>query len=99
MALEAGAPPSRVAAALWTAPAVVVSHVFAEGVPPVFNYGNARALALWETSWEAFCRTPSRQSAPLEDAAVQEERQRALAQALERGNVLSQREWNGDRYE
>lgn len=85
-ASDAGCP-RRVAAALWSAPAVVVSHVWDvenDGLA-VFNYGNARALALWELEWEEFCGMASRQSAPLEDSEVQRERQEALAAVMSKG--------------
>ncbi|HEY3301770.1 MAG TPA: MEKHLA domain-containing protein [Methylophilaceae bacterium] len=46
---------------LWNAPVAIVSH----GIEPdpVFNYGNALALRLFEYSWEAFTQLPSRFSA------------------------------------
>lgn len=56
------------ARALFNAPFVVVSH--GAEVEPIFNYGNALALRLFELPWEGFTQLPSRQSAePLNQAA------------------------------
>lgn len=55
------------ARALFEAPFVVVSH--GTEAEPIFSYGNALALRLFELPWEAFTRLPSRQSAePLNQA-------------------------------
>jgi hypothetical protein len=53
--------PEEQAAAVWTAPFVVVSH--GTEADPVLNYGNAAALALWETDLATLTRTPSRLTA------------------------------------
>lgn len=49
--------------ALWTAPFAVLSHGI--GVDPIFNYGNQRALNIFEMSWEEFIVLPSRLSAEI----------------------------------
>ncbi len=58
-------PPSRDLIAdarrLYEAPFVVVSH--GTEADPVFNYGNALALELFELTWDAFSELPSRRSA------------------------------------
>ncbi len=58
---------------VWESPRVIVSH----GVEndPILNYGNQKALELWEMSWEEFVKTPSRLTA---ETVNQEERQRLL---------------------
>lgn len=68
------------ARALFEAPFVAVAH----GVEsdPIFDYGNRRALALWEFSWDEFVALPSRFSA---EEAAREERERLLAEVRERG--------------
>jgi hypothetical protein len=69
--------------ALFEAPFVVVSH--GTESDPIFNYGNAAALALWGLSFEEFTSLPSRKSAPVDDspdaAAIQAQRAAALASA------------------
>ena len=50
-----------VVAALWHAPPVIVAHDTAPD--PVFFFGNARALELFEMSFADFTRLPSRHSA------------------------------------
>lgn len=70
------------AAALFALPLPVVSH--GTEVDPLFRYGNAAALALWEMGWDSFTRLPSRLSAE-DDPAVQADRDRLLAEARERG--------------
>ena len=46
---------------LFHAPFGLVSHGME--ADPLFNFGNATALELFEMSWEAFLRLPSRESA------------------------------------
>ncbi len=46
---------------LFHAPFGLVSHGME--ADPIFNFGNATALELFEMSWEAFLRLPSRESA------------------------------------
>lgn len=65
---------------LFEAPIIIVSH--GTEADPIFNYGNAQALALWALSWDAFTRLPSRQSA---QAPEQPERAAMLAQAKAQG--------------
>jgi hypothetical protein len=66
-------PPPEFSEKLFHAPFVVVSH--GTEADPVLNYGNAAALALWETSWEELTRTPSRLTA---EAPNREERAKLL---------------------
>lgn len=67
---------------LWKAPFVIVSH----GVEPdpLLNYGNQKALELWEMSWEQFIHTPSRLTA---EALNQEERARLLLEVTMKGYI------------
>ncbi|QYR21017.1 MEKHLA domain-containing protein [Paenibacillus sp. sptzw28] len=66
---------------LFHAPFVVLSHG-TEG-DPILNFGKA-ALELWEMSWEAFTRTPSRLTAePLE----REERSNFLKAVSDKGFI------------
>jgi hypothetical protein len=69
-------------AALWRAPMVILAH----GVEadPVFFYGDAMALELFELSAEQLLRTPSRLSAETPDRA---ERARLLGQVSRRGFI------------
>ncbi len=62
-----------VVAALWGAPFAVVAH--GSGADPVFFFGNATALGLFEMDFSAFTRLPSRLSA---EAMLREERARLL---------------------
>ncbi len=64
------------------APFAVVAH--GPGPAPVLNYGNRKALELWEMDWEEFTRTPSRLTA---EEPNREERARLLAQVSERGCI------------
>jgi hypothetical protein len=64
---------SDVVAALWQAPLVIVAHDTAPD--PVFFFGNARALQLFEMSFADFSRLPSRLSA---EPVLQAERARLL---------------------
>lgn len=65
---------------LFETPFVVVSH----GVEhdPILNYGNQRALDLWELSWDQFIQTPSRLTAEPDNRP-------------ERGRMLEQAKANG----
>ena len=67
---------------LFNAPFAVVSHDTAPD--PVFNYANAKALELFEMSWDEFVRTPSRLSA---EPVNRSERQQLLAQVAEHGFI------------
>ncbi|MBE9167309.1 MEKHLA domain-containing protein [Pleurocapsales cyanobacterium LEGE 06147] len=70
------------ARALFLAPFVVVSH--GTQTDPILNYGNQRALQLWEMTWEDFTRTPSRLTA---EPVNREERQQILQQVAKQGYV------------
>jgi hypothetical protein len=78
--LDISGTPKEIAQALFEAPFVLVSH--GTEADPIFNYGNRKALELWEFSWEEFTKMPSRQSA---EEIVQEERDRLLAEAATKG--------------
>ncbi|PMB43008.1 MEKHLA domain-containing protein [Fischerella thermalis CCMEE 5330] len=70
----------EIAQALFAAPFVLVSH--GTEPDPIFNYGNRKALELWELSWQDFTRMPSRKTA---EEVVQEERNRLLAETTSKG--------------
>ncbi|MBW4625504.1 MAG: MEKHLA domain-containing protein [Brasilonema octagenarum HA4186-MV1] len=78
--LDASGSPEEIAKGLFEAPFVLVSH----GVQsdPIFNYGNRKALQLWELSWEEFMQTPSRKAV---QEVLQEERNKLLAETLSKG--------------
>ncbi|WP_442935795.1 MEKHLA domain-containing protein [Nostoc sp.] len=78
--LDVNGSPLETAKALFEAPFVLASH--GTELDPVFNYGNRKALELWELSWEEFTRIPSRNSA---EEVVQEERDRLLVEAATKG--------------
>lgn len=65
---------------LYNAPFVVVSHGTEDD--PIFNYGNAQALALWSLDWDAFTSMASRQPTKGEE---QPERAEMLAVAKANG--------------
>ena len=67
---------------LFHAPFVVAAH--GTEIDPVLNYGNAKALVLWEMTWEEFTRTPSRLTA---EPVHRDERSRLLAQTHQHGYV------------
>lgn len=73
-------PPEEQARVLFAAPFVVISH--GTESDPILNYGNQRALDLWELSWMQFTRTPSRLTAEPMNRA---ERARMLAVAEAQG--------------
>jgi len=75
-------PPAELAAKVFHAPFVLVSH--GTEADPVLNYGNAAALALWELSWAELTHTPSRLTA---EAPNREERARLLAAVAARGFI------------
>ncbi|MGF1672746.1 MAG: MEKHLA domain-containing protein [Rivularia sp. (in: cyanobacteria)] len=70
----------EVTKALFEADFALVSHGIE--ADPIFNYGNRKALQLWELSWEDFTSMPSRQSA---QQVVQEERDRLLTETTTKG--------------
>lgn len=70
------------AAAIWTAPRVIVAHGTEDD--PVFFYGNRLALEAFELDFENFIRLPSRFSAePINRA----ERERLLARVARDGYI------------
>ena len=74
--------PDDTAEALWRAPRVIVAHDTA--ADPVFFFGNAAALELFEVSLDAFLVMPSRLSA---EAGLREARQAALERVARDGFV------------
>ncbi len=63
--LDAEGTPADTAQKLFEAPFVIVSH--GTQPDPILNYGNRKALELWEMNWEQFTQTPSRCTAePIE---------------------------------
>jgi hypothetical protein len=72
----------RDAEARYRAPFVVVSHGTEED--PILNYGNAAALALWETDWATLTRLPSRLTA---EPVAREERAAMLERARRDGFI------------
>lgn len=74
--------PVEQAERLFRAPFVVVSH--GTEADPILNYGNAAALALWETSSEELRRTPSRLTA---EPVHRDERARLLERTRRDGYV------------
>ncbi len=68
------------ARSIFTAPFVVLSHGI--GDDPVFNYGNALALELFELEWDDFTRMPSRNSA---ETINQRQRADILQQVAQQG--------------
>lgn len=68
------------ASALWELDAVVVSH--GTQADPVFQYGNRKALELFEMDWDRFTRMPSRLSA---EPVHQTGRQRLLDEVRTHG--------------
>ena len=78
--------PLEQARRLFAAPFVVASHgVEAE---PILNYGNAKALELWEMNWEEFTNTPSRLTTELVNQA---ERTRMLKETDRDGMIRDYR--------
>lgn len=70
------------AAAMFQAPIVIVSHD--SEADPILNYGNRRALELWEMDWQTFVRTPSRLTA---EPMNQAERAQMLERAARDGYI------------
>jgi len=68
--------------ALWRAPRVIVSH--GTQPDPIFHYGNAQALAVFEMDAESFCRLPSRLSA---EPLARPEREALLARVARDGFI------------
>ncbi|MCP2729042.1 MEKHLA domain-containing protein [Limnofasciculus baicalensis] len=80
--LDISGTPIEIAEALFEAPFVLVSH--GTEPDPIFNYGNRKALQLWELDWQQFTQMPSRKTA---EPVVQEERDRLLAETNTKGFV------------
>ncbi|MBD2431568.1 MULTISPECIES: MEKHLA domain-containing protein [Fischerella] len=78
--LDVNGSAQEIAQALFAAPFVLVSH--GTEPDPIFNYGNRKALELWELSWHDFTRMPSRKTT---EEVVQEERSRLLAETTSKG--------------
>ena len=77
-------PDMALAEAMSMAPQAIVSH--GTEADPIFRYGNAQALKLWEMDWDSFTQLPSRLSA---EAAgdIQSDRDALLKTALTKGWV------------
>jgi len=65
---------------LFTSTTIVVSHGTEDD--PIFNYGNASALELFELEWDDFTRMPSRKSA---DAVNRTQRANILNEVAKNG--------------
>ncbi|MDM9381334.1 MEKHLA domain-containing protein [Chlorogloeopsis sp. ULAP01] len=78
--LDVNGSPEKIAQALFQAPFVLASHD--TQADPILNYGNCKALELWELSWEEFTRMPSRRTA---QQMLQQERGRRLTDTVTRG--------------
>lgn len=70
------------AARLFHAPFVLASHGTEND--PMFNFGNAAALNLFEMTWDDFAQTPSRASA---EPMIQEERAALLSRVTQNGFI------------
>ncbi len=78
--------PAEQSERLYLAPFVVISHANADD--PIFNYGNQRALALWEMTWAELISTPSRLTA---EPVHQTERARMLERVAAHGFLTDYR--------
>ena len=72
--------PREASKQLFEADFIVASH--GTQSDPIFNYGNQKALDVWELTWDEFMQTPSRKTA---EAIEQQERDRLLAQTTTKG--------------
>ncbi len=72
--------PEEGARLLFEADFVLVSH--GTEPDPILNYGNQKALQLWEMSWTELTRIPSRLTA---EAVHRDERARLMARVTARG--------------
>ncbi|MDJ0730209.1 MAG: MEKHLA domain-containing protein [Crocosphaera sp.] len=72
--------PIGVSKQLFEADFIVASH--GTQSDPIFNYGNQKALDVWELTWDQFIQTPSRKTA---EAIEQQERHRLLTQTTTNG--------------
>ena len=77
-----GLPAPELAAGIFAAPFVLVSH--GTEADPILNYGNQAALNLWEMTWEELTRTPSRLTA---EALNRAERARLLDAVTRHGYI------------
>ena len=78
--------PIEIANLLFKADFVIVSH--GTQADPILNYGNQKALELWQMDWSTFTTTPSRYTAePMERS----ERAQLLAQAQAQGYIANYR--------
>ncbi len=75
---------AELARAMFEAPQAIVSH--GTELDPIFRYGNATALRLWEMEWADFTRLPSRLSAE-SVSDIQSDRDALLKAALVKGWV------------
>ncbi|MEH2193092.1 MAG: MEKHLA domain-containing protein [Nostoc sp.] len=80
--LDVNGVPQKIAQILFESAFALVSH--GTESDPIFNYGNRKALELWQLSWEEFTRMPSRKSA---EEVLQEERDRLLSEAATKGFI------------
>lgn len=83
---EVSGEPIQIAQALFELPFPVFSH----GIEPdpIYNYGNRKALELWELEWEQLLQMPSRYSAK---PANQEDRLRLLEEVTNKGYITNSR--------
>ncbi|MGK7880313.1 MAG: MEKHLA domain-containing protein [Crocosphaera sp.] len=72
--------PREVSKQMFEADFIVASH--GTQPDPILNYGNQKALDIWELTWEEFIQTPSRKTA---EAIKQQERNRLLKETTEKG--------------
>jgi len=80
--IDAALSPEAAAAAIFHAPFIVLSHDAAPD--PILTYGNAKALELFELTWEELIRLPSRYTA---EAPNRAERARLLARVTAQGFI------------
>ncbi len=80
--LDIDGTPEAIAQALWEAPFMVFSH--GTESDPIYNYGNRKALELWEVNWEQLTQIPSRYSA---ESMEREERLRVLNEVTSNGYI------------
>ncbi|MDJ0599512.1 MAG: MEKHLA domain-containing protein [Crocosphaera sp.] len=72
--------PTEVSKQLFEADFIVVSH--GTQADPILNYGNQKALDIWELTWQEFIQTPSRKTA---EEIEQKERDRLLNETTTKG--------------
>lgn len=69
---------------LFYADFVVLSHN--TNSDPIYNYGNQKALDLWEMDWETLMKTPSKNTT---EPISQQEREALLQQANQKGFITN----------